>query len=94
MRRRRGKRSPRIARRALCSLALAVVVAAGPESMSDGDCVYHPGQPVFHEGYKYWSCCPGTKTTEFSDFMSFPGCKRVRSALAHSPLQPVASPSR
>ncbi len=20
-------------------------------------CMHHPGGPVFHEGYKYWSCC-------------------------------------
>ena len=35
-------------------------------------CIYHTGQPVFHEGYKYWSCCPSHKTTEFQ--VSAPGC--------------------
>ena len=39
-------------------------------------CTYHPGGPVFHEGYKFWSCCKRKKTTEFSEFMGFPGCTK------------------
>ncbi|XP_037954901.1 cysteine and histidine-rich domain-containing protein-like [Teleopsis dalmanni] len=37
------------------------------------DCQYHPGVPIFHEGMKYWSCCQ-KKTTDFTVFMSQPGC--------------------
>ena len=59
---------------------------AGPASLEPGGCTFHPGQPVFHEGYKYWSCCPGTKTTEFSDFMGFVGCKRVRRRRRRQPF--------
>ncbi|EFN63764.1 Cysteine and histidine-rich domain-containing protein 1 [Camponotus floridanus] len=36
-------------------------------------CHYHPGEPIFHEGMKYWSCCQ-KKTTEFSVFLDQPGC--------------------
>lgn len=38
------------------------------------DCVYHPGVPVFHEGYKFWSCCQ-KRTSDFTAFMSQPGCE-------------------
>eukprot|EP00045_Choanoeca_perplexa_P007193 m.63592 g.63592 ORF g.63592 m.63592 type:complete len:308 (+) comp13973_c0_seq1:1062-1985(+) len=38
------------------------------------ECHHHPGAPVFHEGYKYWSCCPKKKTFEFDEFLDFKGC--------------------
>lgn len=44
------------------------------ESSLTQPCVYHPGAPVFHEGYKFWSCCKKKRTTEFSEFISFTGC--------------------
>lgn len=37
------------------------------------DCIHHPGVPVFHEGLKYWSCCP-KKTTDFAAFLAQKGC--------------------
>ncbi|XP_033839641.1 cysteine and histidine-rich domain-containing protein 1 [Periophthalmus magnuspinnatus] len=36
-------------------------------------CTYHPGGPVFHEGYKYWSCCC-IKTLDFNAFLDQKGC--------------------
>jgi len=36
-------------------------------------CKFHLGNPVFHEGYKYWSCCP-KKTINFQDFLEIPPC--------------------
>uniref|UniRef100_A0A671PGF0 Cysteine and histidine-rich domain-containing protein 1-like n=1 Tax=Sinocyclocheilus anshuiensis TaxID=1608454 RepID=A0A671PGF0_9TELE len=36
-------------------------------------CTYHPGVPVFHEGYKYWNCCC-IKTTDFNAFLDQKGC--------------------
>ncbi|XP_015250890.1 PREDICTED: cysteine and histidine-rich domain-containing protein 1-like [Cyprinodon variegatus] len=36
-------------------------------------CSHHPGAPVFHEGYKYWSCCC-IKTTDFNAFLDQKGC--------------------
>jgi len=44
------------------------------EASMGAACVHHPGVPVFHEGLKYWSCCPAKKMTEFADFMSYAGC--------------------
>ncbi|XP_024938126.1 cysteine and histidine-rich domain-containing protein isoform X2 [Cephus cinctus] len=44
----------------------------GPGS-DEGECVHHPGVPIFHEGLKYWSCCQ-KKTTDFSTFLEQPGC--------------------
>ena len=31
-------------------------------------CVFHPGNPVFHEGFKFWSCCE-KRTTDFNAFL-------------------------
>ncbi|XP_036323788.1 cysteine and histidine-rich domain-containing protein [Rhagoletis pomonella] len=38
-----------------------------------GECVYHPGVPIFHEGMKYWSCCQ-RKTSDFAAFIAQKGC--------------------
>lgn len=38
-------------------------------------CVYHSGSPIFHEGYKYWSCCQ-KKTTDFDLFLQQEGCTK------------------
>lgn len=35
---------------------------------------YHTGEAVFHDGEKYWSCCPHVKVLEFDEFMKIPGC--------------------
>ena len=35
---------------------------------------YHKGNAVFHDGEKYWSCCPQTKVLDFDQFMKIPGC--------------------
>jgi len=48
----------------------------GPES-EGARCIYHPGNPVFHEGEKYWSCCR-KRTIDFAEFLSTPGCARGR----------------
>lgn len=40
-------------------------------------CSYHPGNPVFHEGYKYWSCCR-KKTIDFDEFLKQIGCETGR----------------
>jgi hypothetical protein len=37
-------------------------------------CVYHGGQPVFHDAIKYWSCCPQKKCYDFESFLEVPGC--------------------
>ncbi len=42
----------------------------------DGSCTHHAGRPVFHDTYKYWSCCPTQKSMEFADFEKVPGCAR------------------
>ena len=37
-------------------------------------CRYHKGEPVFHDTYKYWSCCADKKCYDFDAFMAVPGC--------------------
>lgn len=44
------------------------------DNRSKEACVYHSGQPVFHEGSKGWSCCK-RRVLEFDEFMKIPGCK-------------------
>lgn len=44
------------------------------KSSDDTVCVHHPGVPVFHEGYKFWSCCE-KKTSDFTAFLGQVGCE-------------------
>lgn len=44
------------------------------ENMSHGECNHHPGYPVFHEGYKFWSCCK-KRTSDFNEFLKQGGCE-------------------
>jgi 1,6-anhydro-N-acetylmuramate kinase len=34
-------------------------------------CTFCPGEPVFHEGYKFWSCCDKRKTIDFDAFLAY-----------------------
>lgn len=48
-----------------------------PDDLAQGgECKYHPGAPVFHEGLKSWSCCKETNkpVMEFDQFLALPGC--------------------
>jgi cysteine and histidine-rich domain-containing protein len=40
--------------------------------------------PVFHDALKGWSCC-NKKSTDFSTFLSYPGCTKGQ----HSNIKPV-----
>ena len=41
------------------------------------DCIHHPGGPVFHDGYRYWSCCQ-RRTSDFNEFLKQEGCTSGR----------------
>lgn len=45
-----------------------------PRDIKGEKCVYHPGQPIFHEGSKGWSCCK-RRVLEFDQFLKIEGCK-------------------
>lgn len=47
-------------------------------------CVYHPGQAVFHEGSKYWTCCK-PRCAEFEEFLKIEGCKVGRHKFGPKP---------
>ena len=49
--------------------------AEGKTSRDGEECVYHPGQAIFHEGSKGWTCCK-RRVLEFDEFMKIEGCKR------------------
>ena len=51
-----------------------------PLSRSGEECVYHPGQALFHEGSKGWTCCK-RRVLEFEEFMKIKGCKRRKNHL-------------
>ncbi|KAI0050901.1 chord-domain-containing protein [Auriscalpium vulgare] len=40
-------------------------------------CVYHPAQPIFHEGSKGYFCCK-RRVLEFDEFLKIEGCKKGR----------------
>ena len=44
------------------------------QSREGEQCVHHPGQALFHEGTKGWTCCK-KRVLEFDEFMNMPGCK-------------------
>ncbi|KAL9129203.1 MAG: hypothetical protein Q9175_007355 [Cornicularia normoerica] len=66
-----------ICRRRGCN---AASLAESPSSRGDEECVYHPGQALFHEGSKGWTCCK-RRVLEFDEFMKIEGCKRKSSHL-------------
>lgn len=41
---------------------------------SEEKCVHHPGQALFHEGSKGWTCCK-RRVLEFDEFLKIEGCK-------------------
>jgi len=43
------------------------------DSSRTEECIYHPGNPLFHEGSKGWDCCK-KMTLIFDDFLSLEGC--------------------
>lgn len=44
-----------------------------PDDNPDGDCIYHNGEPYFHDAYKEWTCCK-RKSTDFTEFLNIKGC--------------------
>ncbi|XP_053271974.1 cysteine and histidine-rich domain-containing protein 1 [Pleuronectes platessa] len=55
-----------------CKNSGCKTVFNGPETDLEV-CTHHPGGPVFHEGYKYWSCCC-IRTVDFNAFLDQKGC--------------------
>ncbi|EPZ32629.1 Cysteine/histidine-rich domain-containing protein [Rozella allomycis CSF55] len=45
----------------------------GEESREE-ECHFHPGDPIFHEGSKGYTCC-SRKVLEFDEFLKIKGCK-------------------
>lgn len=66
--------SASIARNATCRRRACGKTHDGSTSRDDEQCVHHPGQPLFHEGSKGWTCCK-RRVLEFDEFMKIEGCK-------------------
>jgi len=43
------------------------------ETQAADECNYHPGNPIFHDFKKSWSCCQAT-AYEFDEFVKLPTC--------------------
>jgi hypothetical protein len=43
------------------------------QNRSEEQCTHHPGQALFHEGSKGWTCCK-RRVLEFDEFMRIAGC--------------------
>lgn len=77
----------KICTRPSCGATLPLVDAPSSSSSAaaetayslEGNCTHHPGQPVFHEGQKSWSCCSGVNkpVLDFDDFVKIQGCTTV-----------------
>jgi len=48
-------------------------LARSGEASASAQCRHHPGNPVFHEGFKFWSCCE-KRTTDFNAFLDQKPC--------------------
>ncbi len=46
-----------------------------PSARTNEQCIYHSGQPIFHEGSKGWTCCK-RRVLEFDEFMRIEGCQQ------------------
>ncbi|XP_041635855.1 cysteine and histidine-rich domain-containing protein 1 [Cheilinus undulatus] len=68
----REKKESQIVQGTRCKNAGCKTVYEGQETDKEV-CTHHPGAPVFHEGYKYWSCCC-IKTIDFNAFLDQKGC--------------------
>ena len=58
----------------------AIALFESPLLRDEEECVFHPGQALFHEGSKGWTCCK-RRVLEFEEFMKIEGCKRKKSHL-------------
>nr|XP_023028071.1 cysteine and histidine-rich domain-containing protein [Leptinotarsa decemlineata] len=54
-----------------------------PENNKEDSCRHHPGEPVFHDAYKGWSCCK-KKCIDFTEFLNIKGCTLSK----HSNVKP------
>eukprot|EP00940_MAST-03C_sp_MAST-3C-sp2_P002333 g2333.t1 len=43
---------------------------------TDTACTYHPGNAVFHDTKKYYSCCDHRVAYDFDDFLKIEGCTK------------------
>ncbi len=48
-----------------------------PNENSDEACKHHPGEPVFHDVKKTWTCCK-VETWDWDEFMQIPQCSKGR----------------
>ena len=61
-------------RRRACGYTSPSSPISSSRDQEEETCIYHPGQPIFHEGSKGWTCCK-RRVLEFDEFMRIPGCK-------------------
>ncbi|KRZ61420.1 Cysteine and histidine-rich domain-containing protein 1 [Trichinella nativa] len=60
-----------------------------PTKNADDACTYHPGDPLFHDAFKRWSCC-SRGSTDFTEFLNCLGCTKG----PHNPVKPEEPPKK
>lgn len=63
-----------IPQNASCKRRGCNATSTGSGDRSSETCVHHPGQALFHEGSKGWTCCK-RRVLEFDEFLRIEGCK-------------------
>jgi hypothetical protein len=58
----------------------------GSEESRTTVCTFHPGNPIFHEGSKGWSCCR-RRVLEFEEFLEIKGCKTGKHRFLEKPFE-------
>lgn len=59
---------------AICKRKACGTTYKAGQNRDEEECVHHPGQALFHEGSKGWTCCK-RRVLEFDEFMKIQGCK-------------------
>ncbi|XP_038079012.1 cysteine and histidine-rich domain-containing protein 1-like [Patiria miniata] len=62
-----------------------------PSENGPDACEHHPGEPVFHDAYKGWSCC-NKRTTDFTEFLNIKGCAKGLHSNQKPPEKPKPAP--
>lgn len=63
------------------------------EENTETSCQHHCGPPIFHDTYKYWSCCTDKKVYDFDSFQQIVGCSTGKHSSVPKQVAISASPN-
>ncbi|KAI8873924.1 chord-domain-containing protein [Ramicandelaber brevisporus] len=62
----------------------------GGNGSGSSECLFHPGEPIFHEGSKSYSCCK-RKVLEFDEFLKIKGCQKGNHLFVGNPKKAASA---